>query len=162
VTRKIVRRGLVLAVLLFWIGGFTFYAAVVVPVGQEVLGSHRKQGFVTRQITHYLNLAGAVALVPLAWDTAVSRTGSPRRRRARWAAWLGMGLTLGLLVWLHVRLDDLLDLESFAIRDSHAFYLDHQRYLWVSTAQWVCALVYGVLALQEWRDEDSTTSSPSH
>ena len=82
------RRLLVLAALMFWQGGFTFYAAVVVPVGKEVLGSHFNQGRITRRVTVYLNLAGAVALLPLAWDAAASadraarwRRECPRRRR---------------------------------------------------------------------------------
>src|SRR2546428_9021513 len=71
------RRFLVLAALMFWQGGFTFYAAVVVPVGQQVLGSDLEQGFITRQVTQWLNVAGAVALVPLAWDVLAAE----RRRR---------------------------------------------------------------------------------
>ena len=70
------RRFLVLVALMFWLGGFTFYASVVVPVGQRELGSHLEQGFITRQVTNYLNLSGAVALVVLAWDVAASRESS--------------------------------------------------------------------------------------
>ena len=66
------RRYLVLLALSFWQGGFTFYAAVVVPVGQEVFG-HLRQGFITRQVTVYLNLAGAVALLVLVWDLVAAR-----------------------------------------------------------------------------------------
>ena len=76
----ILRRFLVLIALFFWQGGFTFYAAVVVPVGQQVLHSHLRQGFVTQQVTNYLNLTGAIALVPLAWEAAVPGDPSPRRR----------------------------------------------------------------------------------
>ena len=53
---RFLRRFLVLAALMFWQGGFTFYAAVVIKVGQDVLGSHRRQGFVTRRVAQYLNL----------------------------------------------------------------------------------------------------------
>jgi hypothetical protein len=45
---------LTLIALFFWQGGFTFYASVVVPIGQEVFGPLR-QGFLTRQVTVYLN-----------------------------------------------------------------------------------------------------------
>ena len=68
----LLRRFLVLVALMFWLGGFTFYAAVVVPVGQEDLGSHLEQGFITRQVTKYLNLSGAIALLLLAWDVVAS------------------------------------------------------------------------------------------
>ena len=48
---------------MFWLGGFTFYAAVVVPIGREVLGS--AQSDVTRHVSFYLNLTAAIALLPL-------------------------------------------------------------------------------------------------
>ncbi len=70
----LLRRFLVLLALFFWQGGFTFYAAVVVPIGQHVFG-HLRQGFVTRQVTVYLNLAGAVALLILVWDLFAARGG---------------------------------------------------------------------------------------
>ncbi len=146
----LVRRSLVLAAFLFWQGGFTFYAAVVIPAGREVLGSHRQQGFVTRKVTNGLNAAGAVALPLLAWDAAVCRAG----RRGRWLTCAGMAATLGLLVWMHPRLDALLDAESLHVLDGAAFYTWHRAYLWVTAAQWLCALTHGVLTLRAWREED--------
>lgn len=131
----LLRRFLVFSTLLFWQGGLTFYSAVVVPVGQEVLGSHREQGFVTRRVTNYLNFAGAIALLPLAWDAWASRTMGWWWRRTRWLAWGGMVLALGLLAWLHLRLDALLDPEAFRILDRKAFRAEHQRYLLTSTFQ---------------------------
>jgi len=150
------RRALVVAALAFWMGGFTFYAVVVVPEGQEVLGSHRLQGFITRQVTNYLNWAGAVALVILAWDLVAGKCWTwlwP----TRWAPWAGMALTLGVLFWLHAQLDDLLDQESFRILDGAAFYSAHRWYLITSAIQWACALAFGVLTLVAWRLEDRGT-----
>jgi hypothetical protein len=144
----------VLAALMFWQGGFTFYAAVVVPVGQKVLGSPREQGFITRRVTSYLNLSGAVALLPLAWDAAASGDQSALRRRLRRLLWIVMLVALGLLFWLHQRLDALLDPEALRIRQHQVFHTSHRLYLWVSTVQWGCTLVYAVLALQAWRAED--------
>jgi hypothetical protein len=149
----VVRRVLVLGVLLFWMGGFTFYSAVVVHVGQQVLGSHRDQGFVTRRVTNYLNLAGALALPVLAWDVAAVRD-VPGRRRGRWLLWLGLGLTLGVLLWLHPRMDALLDPDRFDILDEKAFTVWHRWYLNVSTVQWACALAYAVLTVLAWRAAD--------
>jgi hypothetical protein len=81
----ILRRFLTLVALIFWQGGFTFYAAVVVPIGQRVLGSHLEQGFITREVTWYMNIAGAVALAVLAGDLlASSRT--QLLVRLRWAS----------------------------------------------------------------------------
>jgi hypothetical protein len=150
----LLRRLLVLMVLMFWQGGFTFYAAVVVPVGQEELGSHLQQGFITRQVTNYLNLSGATALVVLALDVSVSRDRSRARRWARWAAWTGMVVTLLALVWLHQQLEQLLNIELRELANPKAFRAGHRWYLWLSTIQWAFALVYAVLALQAWRAED--------
>lgn len=150
----LLRRFLVLAALMFWQGGFTFYAAVVVPIGQEVLGSHQSQGFITRQVTDYLNLAGAICLLPLAWDTAISTPSSIRRHWLRWLSWVGMAVILGLLVGLHGQLDTLLDPDAYAILDRPTFRSGHRLYLWLSTIQWSFCLVYMGLTLIAWREED--------
>src|SRR5262245_14676203 len=151
---------------MFWQGGFTFYSAVVVHVGHEVL-SRRVQGFVTRRVTDYLNIAGIVALPLLAWDAASSRRAHPttpqrgRRRRAlRWLCWVVLADTLAVQFWLHGRLDAMLDPTAFAILDG-GFYGLHRWYLNVSTIQWCFALAYGLLALLSWRDEDRRLPCPS-
>jgi hypothetical protein len=141
------RRILASAFLSLWMGGFTFYAAVVVPVGQDVLGSHREQGFVTRRVTDYLNASGAIALLVLAWDTLASRAQRTLERRLRLGAWIGLAGTLAVLVWLHQRLDALLDPDSFSIRDHRSFYALHRWYLLTSTVQWAFAIGYAVLSL---------------
>jgi hypothetical protein len=147
----ILRRFLVLAVLLFWQGGFTFYAAVVVPVGRVTIGSG-PQSTVTRRVTNFLNLAGVVALAPLAWDIRAS--GQQSRRAWRWAMWLGMAATLIALLWLHTRLDAIMDPKTAEVADSPAFYWLHRLYLWICTLQWACAAGYGVLSLGAWRATD--------
>jgi hypothetical protein len=144
------RRFLVLAALMFWQGGFTFYAAVVVPVGRETIGS--RQSEVTRPVTRYLNLAGAVALVPFAWDVACCRDRTTRRRFVRWGTWAGMALTLAALLWLHPALSARLDAGVSAADDS--FHHLHRVYLWVSTVQWACGLVFAGATLRAWRGED--------
>ncbi len=138
---------------MFWQGGFTFYAAVVVPVGQEELGSHLVQGFITRRVTNYLNLAGAVALVPLAWDVAADP--SVKRRRARGLCWLGMAAALAALVWLHPRLDALLDLDSQTLLNRKSFRAGHRWYLWISTVQWALAVAYTALTVWAWSGESA-------
>ncbi len=150
----ILRRFVVIAVLMFWQGGFTFYAAVVVPVGQEVLGSHMEQGFITRQVTGWLNIAGALALVTLPWDMAPSRNSSSRWNSARWAAWAGMLVLLAILIWLRQFLDDLLDLDARELREPQLFRIGHRWYLWLSTIQWVFSVAFAILTLQAWRSED--------
>jgi hypothetical protein len=149
----LLRRYLALAALFFWQGGFTFYASVVVPVGQQVFG-HLRQGFVTRQVTVYLNFAGAAALTLLLWDLIATRDASAWRRRGRRLLWLGMALTLVSLFWLHGQLDELLVHKGRIILDEDEFHPRHRLYLWISTLQWGCALLYLFLALSSWRQED--------
>src|SRR4029077_10489490 len=96
----VIRRMVLLVSLMFWQGGFMFYGGVVVPVGSRILGSDLEQGSITRSVTHYLNLAGAVALPFWAWDILAERGSSRRVRRLCWALWSALLLTLGLLVWL--------------------------------------------------------------
>jgi hypothetical protein len=148
------RRFLVIAGLMFWQGGFTFYGAVVVPVGQEVLGSHTNQGFITREVSNCLNLAGAIILSVLVWDAAVTRDHCRRRCRWRWFALFGLAVTLGLLVLLHLRLDKLLDADAFRILDRKTFRREHRWYLWISTVQWGLALLYLLLTIWTWRGAD--------
>jgi hypothetical protein len=151
------RRFLVLVALMFWQGGFTFYAAVVVPLGQEVLQSHIEQGFITRRVTNYLNLTGAITLVCLAWDIRASRDAIGARRCVRWGAWLGMTVALVALVWLHPALDSLLEPEAKSVLDRAHFRSLHRLYLWLSTLQWACAVVYSMLTLAAWRAADRSS-----
>lgn len=149
----LVRRLLVLIALMFWQGGFTFYASVVVPIGQDVLGSHLSQGFITRQVTKYLNLSGAVALLVLALDLAAARE-TAWVRRLRWLLWLGMVGALVVLVELHPRMDHLLEPATQTILDYEAFTSMHRVYLWVSTVQWGFGLAFAWLTLRAWREAD--------
>jgi hypothetical protein len=149
----LVRRFCVLAALLFWQGGFTFYAAVVVPVGQEVLGSHLEQGLITRHVTNWLNVSGAVALPLLAWDL-IAADRSVRRRWARAICWFVMLLLLGALVYLHPWLDAHIDPDEHQLLDAQGFHLGHRWYLWLSTIQWGCSIAFAVLSLGAWQAED--------
>jgi hypothetical protein len=155
----VVRRWLLLWALMFWQGGFTFYGGVVVPIGSAVLGSEREQGFITRKVTNYLNLAGAVALAVWGWDLSAMRGTSPIDRRLRWAIWAGLVLSLILLVWLHPRLDELLDPENMMVLDRHRFRSLHERYLIVSTVQWAGCLLLTALTIRAWREEDALLSA---
>ena len=144
----ILRRFLVLAALMFWQGGFVFYAGVVVPIGRASLGGD--QSIVTRQVTVYLNLAGAAALLPLAWDAGAT----PSRRAWRWGCWWGMAITMPILVWLHGRLDAALDPATASIHDHEVFYPSHRMYLWISTVEWAFAVAFTILSVAAWREAD--------
>lgn len=149
-----VRRFLLIVTLCFWQGGFVFYGAVVVPVGSDVLGSHQAQGWVTREVSNYLNLAGIAALLVWGWDIAMdSATGRRWMRRGPWAF---LSLTLGLQFWLHVRLDALLVPESFRVLDSLQFRVLHRWYLTISTIQWMASLILMAATLFSWRAGDGS------
>ncbi|MFO0800513.1 MAG: hypothetical protein U0804_23850 [Gemmataceae bacterium] len=150
----VLRRLLLLLALMVWQGGFMFYGAVVVPVGSELLG-HRVQGFVTQSVTNYLNVAGAVALAVCGWDVAAGGAGG---RRRRWVGWAVLVVLLGVLAWLHPRLDELLVVDEFRITDQPAYRRLHQWYLVLSTVQWAGAVVLAAWSLQAWRAEDAARS----
>jgi len=146
------RRYLVVTALALWLGGFTFYAAVVVPVGTDRLG-RTGQGFITRDVTAWLNLVGLAALVPLGWDAwSAGRRGRPMRL----VLWLVLAATLAVLAALHPRLVELLDDATEHVQDRRSFLFLHKTYLWVSTGQWAAGLLHLALTLRDWRRADQT------
>jgi hypothetical protein len=152
---RLVRRFLVIAALMFWQGGFTFYAAVVVPIGADVLQSHTKQGFITRQVSNWLNVAGGVGLALLAWDVASGKDSARWRYWLRWTAWAVALATLGMLAVLHLWLDCFLDPDHLRVLEREQYREMHRVYLWTSTTQWGAILVWLLLTLSAWRAEDN-------
>ncbi|AGA28564.1 hypothetical protein [Singulisphaera acidiphila] len=155
---SILRRLLLIWTLIFWQGGFMFYGGVVVPVGSRILGSDQEQGWITQSVTNYLNVAGAVCLIAWGWDVFAERVASPGGRRLRWLSWWFLVLALGVLAWLHLRMDDLLDLDGFLILDRRRFRSFHQWYLSVSTAQWVVSIMLSSLTIRSWSEGDAAQS----
>ncbi len=135
----------VLAPFIFWVGGFTFYTAVVVPLGTEQLGRDG-QGFITREVTKRINLAAAVSLALLFADLFVTR-GTVRTRAA---LWLLMAACQAALFWLHAYLDTHLDPETHHVRARPSFYQWHRLYLWLHTVQWAAALISLGLLVIAW------------
>src|SRR5205823_11562729 len=101
------------AALAFWMGGFTFYALVVIPTGNHLLGSI-EQGLVTQQVTKWMNLMGVVALLILL----------PSARRSWWrsGSWIVMAASLAVLFWMHPHLDVLIDGSERVVTDDTRFY----------------------------------------
>jgi hypothetical protein len=161
---RTVRRYLVLVALMFWLGGFTFYASIVVPAGTDVLGSAVAQGQITREVTRRLNLAALVALVPLLWDVVAGGDPSRARRAVRLGLWAFMLGCQVLLFTLHGRLDGLMRLEEAGLLDdaaSHpAFHPTHRLYLWTHTFQWAAGLLYMAFMLRAWQGEVLAAKSP--
>ena len=126
--------------LSLWMGGFTFYSAVVIPVLHESLG-RLDTGSITQRVTDYLNGLGSVAL-GLWWLSAYAeRTGwSGRMRRTRLVLLTGTTLLLLTLIALHRIMDGRLEMGK--LRD---FYPLHRSYLVASTAQWFANLGLMVL-----------------
>jgi hypothetical protein len=147
------RRFLALQALLAWQGGFFFYAAVVVPIGTDVLGSPATQGAITRQVTSWLNRIGIVALAVLAWDVSAT----PPYRRRRWATWGLMAVCLAALFYLHAVLDANFDPVRRSSPDPATFHVVHEVYLSVSTALWVLGLLFAWWTVRAWQALDAGT-----
>jgi hypothetical protein len=146
------RRALLALLFALWWGGFTFYAAVVVPVGTKVLGGTVAQGFVTQPVTDRLNVLGAIVALALAWHL---RGAWPRAstglRRALAASWGAFALAQVALFALHPRLDALLDPQTRAIVGERAtFYAAHRVYLLVAAAQWLAASLHALAVARAW------------
>ena len=150
------RRFLLFQAWLVWQGGFVFYAAVVVPVGTDVLGSPSAQGFITQQVTGWLNLIGVAFHALLAWNLAAERG------TRFWWMRVGLGIASALLLTalfvLHPILDSFLDPAAQTVREPKVFYRWHNAYLWSSTAQWVLALVNAWLMIGAWKLADRRES----
>jgi uncharacterized membrane protein len=138
------RQYLVILAIAMWLGGFTFYAVVVVPTGAEVLGGSDEQGFVTQVVTRHLNWIALVALVILLGNVIVERG------TALTATWLGMLLAQAALFWMHSVLDQRLDPQTHGIADD--FHFLHEAYLWVSAVQWLLGLAHIWFVLAGWRN----------
>ncbi len=137
------RRFLAACGLAVWLGGFTFYGAVVIPMGEQVLGSHRPVGFITQQVSEWLNLIGVVALVLLLANMAAEWRGlSGWRKLGLAATWLIMAVGLAALFALHPSLDAVLQRESQEIVNYDRFLLLHRYYLAISTLQWSAGLLH--------------------
>ncbi len=147
--RLSVLRLLALWSMVFWLGGFTFYAAVVIPVLHDQLGSPLETGLVTRRVTDVLNAAGFVTIV-LAWTLFRMEPERPsvRSARRRWsgAALAATTVCLLCLVLLHRVLDQMLDGGGLS-----GFYRLHRVYLWLSTIQWLANLILLTGWARAWR-----------
>lgn len=119
-----------------WWGGLTFYAAIVIPIATESLGAET-QGFVTQQVTRWLNV------LTTAWLVMVAIAAVRHRSRWRWSLWTVLALCQFGLFVEHARLTSLMNFSTQAIAiDRARFYAEHQIYLWITVVQWLTGLVW--------------------
>ncbi len=131
-------RKLALLFLSIWWGAFTFYAGIVIPTGMKILGSHTEMGFITQEVTNYIN---AFSLPIFVFVTFIFRQSKQFFR---------LGLLLILLqislFILHKKLFYLLDYQAFIIKSKADFYNLHRIYLLISTLIWL--IVSGLIFVE--------------
>lgn len=121
-----------------WFGGFTFYAAVVVPDLHENLGGV-ETGEISRRVAPFLSMSGAAALA-LGWVVF----GTDRTQRTGWRGKVRLGLLLVncvLLITL-VLMQRSLGNDLDTRQSMSAFRQLHEVYLTTWTAQWLAILGY--------------------
>jgi len=160
VPRMVWRRFLVFQAFLIWQGGFVFYAAVVVPIGTDQLGSALAQGRITQHVTHALNVFGLLWHLLYAWELLASSDPHRRRARLRFVLWCFSIVFLGGLVLIHRELDSIIDDSPDKIVERVLFARWHIAYLWLTTMHWLMALAQSVLTIQAWHAERGSDRSP--
>lgn len=159
-----VRRFLVVAAFAFWMGGFTFYSGVVIEIAATTLRSHRASGFITQQVTHWINIAGMIALAVFLWNVcALWPRVSSRIRIALTITWAVLLATLLGLIIVHGCLDKIVEASTHSVLDEERFASLHQVYLITSTVQWSAALIHMFTVVMMWNEPSpqATSAEPS-
>ncbi len=135
-------RFLARASLAIYFGGFTFYAAVVVPDLHENLGG-METGEISRRVAIFLYAIGAGTL-SLSWlGLAIDRDQRGGwRGKTRFGLLLLSSLLLMALVLMHRSLGSQIDETG----STTAFRSFHEQYLMVWTGQWLAIL--GLMAVE--------------
>ena len=145
---ELFRRFAFLSSVVLWLGGFTFYAGVVIPTGARVLHSHLRQGLITQQVTGWLNLIGIIALAILLWNTLAT----PKTRVWTWwgamGTWIAMAIVQAALFVLHPIMDRII--VNGKILNYDRFESLHSIYGAISTAQWACGVLHVMVVLYLW------------
>lgn len=130
-----------IATLLTWWGAFTFYAVIVVPVGMKVLGSHTQMGFVTQEVTKYLNGISLILFIIYA-NSLRNHEFSEAVLIEQIVSFSLIGFQI-LLFIIHYFLTDLLDFKHHLVLNPEKFYVFHRVYLIIETLIWL--VVSGLL-----------------
>ena len=152
--RFLALRWLALVTMAVWLGGFTFYSAVVVPALEEVMGKVAAGESVTRFVTVPLN---QIAWLTVGVWTVLAMTEwrlGPKWLRLARAALIAIdGVTLAWMHLTHGVLGRMLDSGT-----KNGFYTLHERYLIASTVQWGANLALIALSLAVWQAGDRAAS----
>ena len=128
-----------------WFGGFTFYAALVVPIANSILSDTIQFGFVTQKVTHGINALQGAFLVVATWELVTQyRLAKQRVWRLNLlslSVFISAAALIGLLL-IRVRLDAMMNSATFQINESDggSFYGTHATYLNLSTITWLMGI----------------------
>jgi len=117
-------------------GGFTFYAAFVVPTGGRVLDA-TTQGFVTREVVPWLNYFALATAVLFVVEIFLRRKSATHLSAFYFLPAIIIATCFGVLVYIYPQMNALLDGEQMAVLETEKFYGLHRIYLWTSTFQWL-------------------------
>lgn len=149
-------RSLVLSALMVWLGGFTFYGAIVIPTAHQVLGTHVDVGFITQQVSTWLNYGGALTCLLL----LINLVGADRSRKVLFwilaMTWLAMSMGQVVLFLMHPHLDVLMDPGQHAIINREHFRSLHRIYLLIASLQWGMGVAHVIALVADWRGRDQT------
>ena len=138
------RRLIVIAAIAWWLGGFTFYSGVAIPMGVQVLGTHRAVGFITEHVTNWLNVGGVIALGILLWNLLLGW--HDRGKALRYTlliTWIAMAAIEIELISVHPAMDRLITTHPVRmILDEDRFDLLHHVYLISTSVQWAIGVIH--------------------
>ena len=162
--RGAIGRFLVIAAIAFWLGGFSFYSGVAIPMGVEVLGTHKAVGFITQRVTNWLNVCGVVALTILLANTLAMWKGRGKLLRyTLLATWAAMAMIEIELIALHPVMDRLLTAQPVReILNPDRFDLLHHVYLISTTVQWLFGMIHVWCVAVAWQHTARTPTPAAH
>lgn len=150
-----------------WWGGLVFYAAIVVPIGSDVIGV-TEQGAITARVTLWLNLLGTLNLITLALYLKFPKLlGKPYHEafpvltpsfgksslQLKGYALCALGLTQLMLWFLRAAMLLEFEPEEFKVHDADFFYWLHRLYLWVTILQMWLGLWWLALVVRIYPDD---------
>ncbi len=140
--KSIINQLAIFSFILWW-GGFTFYAAFVIPIGQKILGSHIQMGFISQQVTIRINYAALIACLLLFLNEFFRNNCNLSKIKPFNKICLCLMLAIIIfLFFFHPLLGDLLDFQNRKVIDEPHFYFLHRIYLILSSILWLLGIIY--------------------